>query len=338
VGKRVLITGGAGFIGLNLTRALVARGYQVTIIDNFSRGTLDPEFQELQPHIELFQHDLTQPIPDQCLGTPTSYDQVYHLAAVVGVATSNTRPEYVLRTNLLATINLLDWCARRPPGRLFFSSTSEVADGAVRLGLTSMPVGEQVPLLVDDPLKPRFSYAMSKMSGELLCLHYARAAGFAVRVGRYYNVYGPRMGYDHVIPQFIVRALSQQNPFSIYGAYQRRSFCYIDDAIDVTIRLMELDTDQPLIVNIGDDRETTRIIDLARRLLAIAEVTPELDVQPPPPGSPELRHPNIEQLRRLTGYQPQVDLDHGLRLTYQWYRQEWQRQLMARGNMQPSAP
>ncbi|GCE22073.1 NAD-dependent epimerase/dehydratase family protein [Dictyobacter kobayashii] len=131
--ERVLITGGAGFIGLQLAKALVAQGAQVTLVDNFSRGRNDQDLQEILHKVTLVELDLTQPIPENALRN--DYTHIYHMAAVVGVHVSNQRPEFVLRTNVLATINVLDWCSRRNPVPLCFASTSEVYAGSVQLGL-----------------------------------------------------------------------------------------------------------------------------------------------------------------------------------------------------------
>jgi UDP-glucuronate decarboxylase len=320
VADRALITGGAGFIGSRLASSLVERGVDVTLIDNFFRSTPGPDLEDLLSRVQLVEHDLTRPIPNGALGD--GFDQVYHLAAIVGARRSVDAPHEVLRTNLSATINLLDWCRHNPPERLFLSSTSEVMDGAVQVGLVDIPVSEDVPLTIPDVTLPRSSYAVSKVASESLVLNYARMLGFAARIARYHNVYGPRMGHDHVIPQFIDRLLDDEDPFRIYGAYQTRAFCFVDDAVEATLRLMELPQKESLIVNIGNDFEAMEIIDLAHRLFAVAGVSPSIEVHPPPAGSPERRLPNLDRLRELTAYRPRVDLDDGLKTTYEWYRQE----------------
>ena len=314
----VLITGGAGFIGLHLARALLDRGTPVTLIDNFWRGRQDAELREVCERATLVEHDLTQPLPDDLPGGP--FAQVYHLAAIVGVRYTTEVPHQVLRTNLLSTTHVLDWCARHTPRVVCLSSTSEVADGAGRVGLAELPLPEDLPFVVPDPAAPRASYGLSKMASELLLVHYARAYGFAARITRYHNVYGPRMGFEHVIPQFIARVVAGRDPFSIYGAYQSRAFCYVDDAVEATLRLAALEHTEPVVLNIGNDREELQIVELARRLFRIASCSPALDIQPPPPGSPDRRLPNLERLRQLTGFEPRVSLDEGLRRTFAWYR------------------
>ncbi|RCV56545.1 NAD-dependent epimerase/dehydratase family protein [Marinitenerispora sediminis] len=313
--ERALVTGGAGFVGLHLVRRLLADGVEVTLLDDFSRGRPDRDFRELAAHVATVEHDLTTPIPPGLL--PGPYDEVYHLAAVVGVHQSIQRPAHVLATNLLSTIHLVDWCARAEPGALFLSSTSEVADGAAAAGLAEHPTREDVPFVIADLGSARSSYALSKAVAESM---FRRLHGPSrVRIGRYHNVYGPRMGRRHVIPELIGRILEGRDPFPLYGAYQTRAFCYVTDAVDATVRLTRLDHDEPLVANIGDDSEEIRIDALAQRLFRIAGVSPRLEVHDPPAGSPSRRLPDLGALRGLLGPLPATPLDEGLRRTVEWY-------------------
>ncbi|MFE0424388.1 NAD-dependent epimerase/dehydratase family protein [Streptomyces sp. NPDC058953] len=312
--ERALITGGAGFIGLHLARELVRNGTDVVLLDDYSRGRPDDEFTAVSRDARVVQHDLRLPIPDDLL---PGVDHVYHLAAKVGVSTSNRAPGDVLRTNVLATMNVLDWCLRHSPEALFLSSTSEVGDGAVRSGLATLPAPESVPYVLPDPALPRAAYSLGKVVSEALLLH--GGGDFRVRIGRYHNVYGPRMGYAHVIPQFVERLLDGETPFRLYGAHQTRSFCHIDDAVSATTALIRLPGDEPLIANIGNDTEEISALTLAERLFAIAGRHPAVEIHEPPPGSPDRRLPDLRVLSAATGYTPKVDLDTGLRQTYEWY-------------------
>ncbi|WP_218951960.1 NAD-dependent epimerase/dehydratase family protein [Amycolatopsis anabasis] len=312
---RALITGGAGFVGLHLARHLLLAGAEVTLLDDFSRGTPDDDFRELRGLVDVVEHDLTAPIPDGLLtGT---FGSVYHLASVVGVQRVNENPARVLDVNLRAALHVLDWCRRHPPEAVFLSSTSEVADGAAHLGLTSYPTAENGPFALADPALPRASYALSKVAAEGLFRH--DRTGLRVRIGRYHNIYGPRMGHEHVIPQFIARALARQNPFEIYGATQTRAFCHIEDAVAATVALMRLPDPEPLVVNIGNDREEIRIDRLAERVTELAGYRPEFRIFAPPASSPERRLPGLTRLRELTGYEPRIGLGDGLRDTFHWY-------------------
>ncbi|CAM5242126.1 MULTISPECIES: NAD-dependent epimerase/dehydratase family protein [Streptomyces] len=313
--ERVLITGGAGFVGLHLARRLLTQGAEVVLLDDFSRGRRDDELLALQRHVTVVEHDLSRPLPDDLLSG--SFDGVYHLAGVVGVARATQYPAQVLNVNLRAALHVLDWCRRRQPGAVFLSSTSEVADGAAALGLVDFPTSEDGPFALAAPARPRASYALSKLVAEVLfrqCAH-----EFRVRVGRYHNIYGPRMGYEHVIPEFIERGLGRLDPFPLYGATQTRAFCYIDDAVEATVALMRLGTDEAVVANIGNDEEEIEIRRLADRVVALCGYSPAMRVFDAPSGSPQRRLPDLTVLREATGYRPKVPLDEGLRLTHAWY-------------------
>jgi UDP-glucose 4-epimerase/UDP-glucuronate decarboxylase len=228
-------------------------------------------------------------------------------------------PARVIRVNTLTALHLLDWVA--DDATVFFASTSEVYAGGVDAGIVAVPTAETVPLLVADPGAPRFAYAISKLLGEAAFLHAARAKGIRVVVGRFHNVYGPRMGADHVVPEMLLRAISGENPFVVWGAEQRRAFCYVDDAVEAMVRLMVTPEAAGEIVHIGDDTEPTRIADLASLVLKVTGVSPTVRVEPPPPGSVERRCPDLAKLRHLTGYEPKVPLVEGLRRTMAWYRE-----------------
>jgi UDP-glucuronate decarboxylase len=317
--ERVLVTGGAGFIGLHVARDLVARGAEVTLIDDFSRGRPDRSFEALLPRVTLLRRDLTRPLEDLA---EHGFTALYHLAARVGVGPTMRASHEVLRTNLLSTVHVLDLAARLDDVALCFSSSSETYAGtaaALDPGSLPLPTPEDVPLCVADPSQPRAAYAVSKIAGEALCHRYAAAHGWRLRIVRFHNVYGPRMGFDHVIPQLIQRIHRRQDPFEIWGA-QRRAFCYVDDAVAATLRLMDLPDPAPLTVHVGDDRAETPVVDLARQLFDLAGFHPRVELHPAPAGSPERRLPDLTRLRELTGWAPVTPLATGLRRTWEWYR------------------
>ncbi|MFI1252508.1 NAD-dependent epimerase/dehydratase family protein [Streptomyces netropsis] len=317
--KKILITGGAGFIGLHLADKLAAT-CDVTLLDDFSRGRSDEQLSQLLGRVTLVEHDLTTPVPDGLLAD--DFTEVYHLAAVVGVVHSNEEPQRVLRTNLLATVHLLDWFTTLTGATLCFASSSEAYAGSVEAGVAEVPTTEDVTLVVSDPTVARSSYGFSKIAGELLCRNYARTFGFALRMVRFHNIYGPRMGYEHVVPQFIERLLGGADPFPIYGADQSRAFCYVDDAVDAITALTALPTKETLLVNIGNDQEEVLIEDLARKVFETVGRRPAVDIHPAPPLSPLRRLPDLTRLRALTAYDPKVDLSEGLRRTYEWYARD----------------
>ncbi|WP_229398000.1 NAD-dependent epimerase/dehydratase family protein [Micromonospora okii] len=313
-----LVLGGAGFVGLHLTERLLADGHRVTVVDDFSRGRDDARLGALRsdPGVDVVSADLTRADAWACL--PRGCDQVYLLAAVVGVRNVEADPSRVIRVNTLTALHLLDWVA--PGDRVFFSSTSEVYAGGVDAGVVPVPTGEDVPVMITDVTAPRFSYAVSKLLGEAALAHAARAGRCAAVIGRFHNVYGPRMGADHVIPEMALRALDGEDPFRVWGADQYRAFCYVDDAVEAMVRLMSTPAAVGDIVHIGDDSEQTNIADLAKLVLRVAGVSAAIAPMPAPPGSVGRRCPDLGKLRRLTGFEPAVSLEEGVRRTFDWYR------------------
>jgi UDP-glucuronate decarboxylase len=314
VAERALVTGGAGFIGRFLCRRLLADGYDVYVVDNLSRHGMDADVRNLSRDVRLLDHDITLGVPD---AVPGRCALVLHLAAWVGVSRVASQPYHVLRDNITATMSVLDWCAAHDVGTIFLSSTSEIADGATALGLAGFPVAEGLPFVLPRPGAPRASYALSKLVAESLLLY--AGTGPRVRIGRYFNVYGPRMGTAHVIPQFITRILDRVSPFPIYGGEHTRAFCYVTDAVEATMRLATLARTDPVVANIGNDHEEISMTELARRLFAVTGYSAPLEVRDAPPDSPLRRLPDLSLLGELTGYRPEVRLDEGLAVTYDWY-------------------
>jgi UDP-glucuronate decarboxylase len=318
---RILILGGAGFVGYHLARRLAeSPGNRITLVDDLSRGRADAELTALlaRPSVELVRADLTDPAALAPL--PKQWDQVHALAAVVGVRPVTGDPARVIRVNTLATLNVLEW-ATPEVGVLFFSSTSETYAGGVTRGIVPVPTPESVPLSVDDVASPRMAYAASKILGEAAVIHYAAAKKLRFVIGRLHNVYGPRMGADHVIPELSLRALDREEPFRVYGPGQRRAFCHVDDAVDAILRLTEGERAWGEIVNIGNDMEETTVADLVALVLRTADFAPRVQPLPAPAGSVARRCPDLTKLRSLTGYVPKVGLEAGVRDTFAWYRQ-----------------
>jgi UDP-glucuronate decarboxylase len=316
---RVLVLGGAGFIGYHLAARLADEGHALTLVDDLSRGRADAALRALRarPGVQFVETDLTAP---GALGPlPRAWDHVFMLAAVVGVRNVERDPARVLRTNTLALQAVLDWLPAAGE-TLFFASTSEVYAGSVALGLAAVPTAEDVPLAIADAGAPRAAYAVSKIQGEAAVIQAGRARGLRCVIGRYHNVYGPRMGVDHVIPELSLRAARREDPFRLYGAGQRRAFCHVTDAVEATLRLVAAENARGRVVNIGNDAEETVIEDLARLVLRRAGHRPAIERVPAPAGSPERRCPDLGRLRALTGFAPKVPLETGVAETFDWYR------------------
>lgn len=313
---KVLITGGAGFIGYHLSKNLSEHGYDVTLCDNFFRGKKDIELNRLvkNKNVKLINCDLTKKEQLKKLGN--GYQYVYHLAAINGTRYFYEMPETVLRVNILSAINILDWFISSDCKKILFASSSEVYASNKNL---IIPTPENVPLSISDVYNPRFSYAGSKIAGELLFVNYSRKYNFRMSIVRYHNIYGTRMGFEHVVPEFITRVLKKEDPFKILGGKETRAFCYVDDAIAATKLVMESEKTDGSITHVGNDTEEVRIIDLAKMMLKRFNFKPRLDIRPSPKGSVKRRCPNISKLRNI-GYKPKIDLRTGLEKTFEWYR------------------
>lgn len=317
---KILVTGGAGFIGYHLARRLADRENTVVVSDNLSRGAQDAVFAQLlqRGNVSFVRGDLTD--GEGLRGLGEGYDLVYHLAAVNGTRNFYEVPHLVLRNNLLSLVNVLEWLRSGGGAKLVWASSSEVYAGTVSLGQAPIPTPEDVALTIQDISNPRFSYAASKIAGESLCLHYAEAYGLPVTVVRPHNIYGPRMGHDHVIPQFISRILRRDDPFQVFGGEQSRTFCFVDDMVQGLELAAGSTAAEGEIVNLGNDREEVRIIDLAERMFDLFGFHPRVDEVPAPAGSVHRRCPDITKARRLFGYSPEVSLEVGLPRTYDSYR------------------
>ena len=301
---RVLILGGAGFIGYHLASALVQVGHEVQIVDDLSRGAWDAPMQRL--HADVSVADLTTAAwPDG------RWDQVYLLAAVVGVPNVEKNPLRAIEVNARIVLRALRWLRHRPGQRLFFASTSEAYAGTD----VPIPTPEDVPVSIRDVSERRAAYAASKIFGEVALLQSAAR----VTIGRFHNIYGPRMGTDHVIPNLCAQFARRDDPVRLFGPECHRAFCYITDAVRAMRALMDAPEAVGQIVNIGDDREETSVVELARMLTELTGFQPRLDAQPAPKGSVLRRCPDLTRLRAWTGYEPQVALADGLKETYAWY-------------------
>ena len=320
---KALITGGAGFIGLHLARHLSSKGIDVFIADNFQRGKQDDEFRSFlrQKNVFFIPIDITR--ESEFSRLKNGYDFVYHLAAINGTENFYKIPDKVLKVGAVGTINVLEWFSKsNSKGKIMLSSSSEAYAGLLRILGKEFPIPtpESVPLVIEDPRNVRWSYAASKILGEVAFFSYAKARSLKrFSIIRYHNIYGPRMGHEHVIPQFIGRIVKKENPFKIFGSSQTRSFCYIDDAVKATQLIMESGKTDGEIVHIGRDDAEISIMELAEMLFGIAGFHPKIKIEKEAEGTVQRRCPDIGKLRKL-GFRPNIDLDEGLKKTFEWYK------------------
>ncbi|MCH8289746.1 NAD-dependent epimerase/dehydratase family protein [Candidatus Poribacteria bacterium] len=328
----VLVLGAAGFIGFHLSRYIADEGHQVTLCDNFMRGKQDLDFANLlsAPNVRFVEADLTQLSSFNLFNE--HYDEIYLLASVVGVRNAETQPHEVMRINTNITHNTLTWAKDQHHniGKILYASTSEVYAGGVSLGHVPVPTPEQIPLTIEDIRNPRFSYAISKLWGEACCLHYANAYALKISIVRYHNIYGPRMGFAHVIPELLMRILNGENPLTVYGVDQSRAFCFVSDAVKASIKVMRSGQTNGEIVHIGNDTREILISELLEQLLNIASVRPQLSLNPAPEGSVKRRCPDITKLRQFTGFAPEISLNEGLVKTFEWYSNYFTKELRDR--------
>jgi nucleoside-diphosphate-sugar epimerase len=315
---RVLITGGAGFIGCHLARALLARGTAVDLLDNFARGARDEAVEDLQAHgAVLHDRDLLQADPFD--GLPRNYRYVFHLAAIVGVRHVLGRPYDVLRDNVLMLDRAVAFCRTQPQlARLVFASTSEVYAGTLQHFHLPLPTPEQTPLALTDLDQPRTSYMLSKLYGEALCHH----SGLPFTIVRPHNIYGPRMGMSHVIPELLKRAslAADGGVLEVHSPSHRRTFCYVDDAVELVRLVAEADGGRNATVNIGSGSPEVSMRELAEAVSQVVGKSLRIAPLPDTPGSPPRRCPDMTRATAVTGYSARTSLDEGLRLTYAWYK------------------
>lgn len=319
-GRRILITGGAGFVGYHLAQALSEnKADEVTLLDNLSRGARDAGLDALtkRANVRLSVGDLGD--ADVWDGLERGYDEVYHLAAVIGVRKVVERPAEVIRTNALSTIHLLDWFVDGGGRKMLFSSTSEAYAWTQHFHELPVPTPEDSPLALTDLADPRSSYAGSKIFGELAVTQYCRTRDKPFVIVRYHNVYGPRMGNEHVIPELFERARSGQNPLTVYSVDHRRAFCYVSDAVAATVAAMRAPAAEGWTINVGNDREEITIGELAERLLRCAHIEATISPQEAASDPVKRRSPDLTRARTLLGYEPRVMLREGLEQTLAWY-------------------
>ena len=298
--KRILVTGGAGFLGSHLCQRLLADGNDVLCADNFFTGTKDNIAHLLpNPHFELMRHDVTFPLF-------VEVDEIYNLACPASPVHYQHDPVQTTKTSVHGAINMLG-LAKRVKAKILQASTSEVYGDPQVHPQTEAYWGNVNPIGI------RSCYDEGKRCAETLFFDYHRQYQVRIKVARIFNTYGPRMHPNdgRVVSNFIVQAL-KGDPITIYGeGKQTRSFCYVDDLVDGLMRLMGSAGDFTGPVNLGNPGEFT-ILELANKVVAMTGSTSKIEFKPLPADDPAQRKPDIALAERVLGWRPKVALDQGL--------------------------
>jgi nucleoside-diphosphate-sugar epimerase len=311
--RRVLITGGAGFIGAAVVHRLLARGWSVRVLDNFSRGA-SRRLDDINSSIECLHADIRdrEAVLSACAGR----DLVIHLAAVNGTRHFYEEPVTVLDVAVRGMLNILDGCRAHHVPELVLASSSEVYHA------TAIPTDETVPLLVPDPCNPRYAYSGGKIISELMTINWGREYFRRVVIIRPHNVYGPDMGFDHVIPELALRIRELPSDrvageFRIQGTgNETRAFVHIDDFVNGLLTCIDHGVHLG-IYHVGTMEEIT-IADLTHRIAACLGRQIRIAAGELRAGSPERRCPDIGRVRAL-GYEPRIRLEAGLPGVVDWY-------------------
>ena len=308
--KRILVTGGAGFIGSHLCAKLVADGHDVLCVDNLftgSKQTVHPLMS--YKNFEFIRHDVSFPLY-------LEIDQIYNLACPASPKHYQYSPTQTIKTSVHGAINFLG-LAKRTKARFLQASTSEVyGDPQIH------PQHEGYWGHVN-PIGIRACYDEGKRCAETLCFDYHRQFGVDVRVARIFNCYGPHMHFDdgRVVSNFIVQALGKQ-PITLYGdGSQTRSFCYVDDLVNGLIKLMNVEPRPVTPVNLGNPDEYS-MVELAESVLNLTGSPSELTYLSLPEDDPKQRQPDIRLAKKLLDWQPTIPLNDGLQKTIDWFKSQ----------------
>ncbi|KAF7818203.1 UDP-glucuronic acid decarboxylase 2-like [Senna tora] len=306
-GLRIVVTGGAGFVGSHLVDRLIARGDSVIVVDNFFTGRKENVMHHFgNPRFELIRHDVVEPLL-------LEVDQIYHLACPASPVHYKFNPVKTIKTNVVGTLNMLG-LAKRVGARFLLTSTSEVYGDPLQHPQKETYWGNVNPIGV------RSCYDEGKRTAETLTMDYHRGAGVEVRIARIFNTYGPRMCLDdgRVVSNFVAQALRKE-PLTVYGdGKQTRSFQYVSDLVEGLMRLMEGEHVGPF--NLGNPGEFT-MLELAKVVQDTIDPDAKIEYRPNTEDDPHKRKPDISRAKDLLGWEPKVDLRKGLPLMVSDFRQ-----------------
>ena len=316
--KKALITGGAGFIGFHLSKYLLKKGYKVHLIDNYMRGKKDKDFLSLikEKNVKFYKIDLLK--KKQLARLDRTYNLIFHFAAIVGVKNVIKKPYQVLEENVLILNNIIKFASTQKKLRRFcFTSSSEVYAVSARNNLVKPPVGEKVILAIKDLGDPRDTYLLSKIFGEAMCRH----SGLPFLILRPHNIYGPRMGMSHVIPELLKKThFIKNNKLNLFSPNHTRTFCFIDDAIKIIFKLVTNEKTLNQTYNVGNQSGEIKIKNLAKLILKTLNKDNKIKFLRDTVGSPKRRKPDMKKTNSLVSIKKKTSLKEGVLFTYNWYK------------------
>lgn len=315
----VLVTGGVGFFGFQLAKQLVNHGYHVHLVDNLARGVIDKEVESLlrKPGVMLSQIDLLD--TDAVFALGSHFESIVHLAAIIGVQHVVERPYDVLLDNTRTFDNIIKLAQKQNNlSRLLFASSSEVYAGTLKYFQLEFPTPESSALTVSALNEPRTSYMLSKIMGEAMC----HQSNVPYTIFRPHNIYGPRMGMAHVIPEQLKKAFEAKpgDELGVHSADHTRTFCYIDDAVEMLLRMLETKSCVGQTLNVGTEIPEVTIREIGEMCAAVSGKNLNIKELSPTLGSPQRRIPGMQLARDLLSIEPQIGLEEGIKKTWDWYR------------------
>ncbi len=306
--KRILVTGGAGFVGSHLCEELLKRGNEVFCLDNFFTGQKENVVHLLDnPYFEMIRHDVTIPFFIEA-------DEIYNLACPASPVHYQYNGIKTIKTSVMGAINMLG-LAKRLKAKILQASTSEVY-GDPELHPQPESYWGNV-----NPIGPRACYDEGKRCAEALFVNYHRQNGLKIKIARIFNTYGPRMHPNdgRVVSNFIVQALKGKNITVFGNGTQTRSFCYVDDLVNALILLMDTPNEVTGPMNLGNPREFT-MLELAEKVLTLTGSNSKITFEPLPQDDPVQRQPDIELAKKTIGWAPKIELEEGLRPTIEYFK------------------
>jgi UDP-glucose 4-epimerase len=315
--KKILITGGAGFIGFHLCQKFINKGYKVDLIDNFKRGMIDFSLKKLleNKNVNLIKTNL---LILNLKDWKIDYDKIFHLAAIIGVKHVNKNPKDVLTQNIYLLDNVIKIANKQKKlTKFMFFSTSEVYSGTLRYYGLKIPTPENTNLTVDDLNRNRTSYMLSKIYGELMCNISKNLPHTNIRP---HNFYGPRMGFSHVIPELLKKMHETKNgKINIMSPNHKRTFCYILDAVEMIYQLSITNKSTHNTYNLGSSKKSISIFQLAKVMAQLFDKKILLIKSKTEAGSPINRQPDMRKFKKIINLNSEYNLENGIMDTYNWY-------------------